>query len=61
MTVLQRHNVRVSGVGQRALVFVRGFGCGQHLWRLVAPAAGGQIEVDSVVGQGTTFRLHLLR
>jgi sigma-B regulation protein RsbQ len=38
MSVLQRHNVKVSGSGERAMVFAHGFGCDQHMWRLVAPA-----------------------
>jgi sigma-B regulation protein RsbQ len=36
--VLDRHNVRVSGHGTRAMVFAHGFGCDQHMWRWVAPA-----------------------
>ncbi len=38
MTVLQRHNVKVTGSGSRAMVFAHGFGCDQNMWRLVAPA-----------------------
>ena len=38
MTVLQRHNVKVTGSGPRAMVFAHGFGCDQNMWRLVAPA-----------------------
>lgn len=38
MDVLKRNNVTVSGAGQRALVFVHGFGCDQRMWRMVAPA-----------------------
>lgn len=37
MDVLQRHNVKVSGRGQRAMVFAHGFGCDQNMWRFVAP------------------------
>ncbi len=37
MTVLQRHNVKVSGQGDRAMVFAHGFGCDQNMWRFVAP------------------------
>ncbi|GAA4353130.1 alpha/beta hydrolase [Hymenobacter saemangeumensis] len=36
--VLKRNNVKVSGQGRQGLVFVHGFGCDQHMWRLVAPA-----------------------
>lgn len=38
-----------------------GSGVGLYLVHRLVHQAGGQIEVDSVVGQGTTFRLHLPR
>jgi sigma-B regulation protein RsbQ len=38
MTVLQRHNVKIAGSGERAMVFAHGFGCDQNMWRFVAPA-----------------------
>jgi sigma-B regulation protein RsbQ len=38
MSVLRRNNVHVSGTGQQAMIFAHGFGCDQHMWRLVAPA-----------------------
>jgi sigma-B regulation protein RsbQ len=38
MTVLQRHNVRIAGSGERAMVFAHGFGCDQNMWRFVVPA-----------------------
>ncbi len=38
MTASERHNVKVSGSGTRAMVFAHGFGCDQNMWRLVAPA-----------------------
>jgi sigma-B regulation protein RsbQ len=34
----RRNNVRVSGRGQRPMMFAHGFGCDQNMWRLVAPA-----------------------
>jgi sigma-B regulation protein RsbQ len=37
MTVLERHNVNISGRGHRAMVFAHGFGCDQNMWRFVAP------------------------
>jgi sigma-B regulation protein RsbQ len=54
MTVLQRNNVVVSGVGSQALVFVHGFGCDQHMWRLVAPAFEDRYRVVllDLVGAG---------
>ena len=38
MTVLQRNNARIFGQGQQVMLFAHGFGCDQHMWRLVAPA-----------------------
>ncbi len=37
MDVLQRHNVKVSGQGERVMMFAHGFGCDQNMWRFVAP------------------------
>ncbi|MGV8944369.1 alpha/beta fold hydrolase [Thermomonas sp.] len=34
---MTRYNVRVSGSGERTLVFAHGFGCDQNMWRFVAP------------------------
>jgi sigma-B regulation protein RsbQ len=36
MTVLQRNNVHLVGEGP-PMVFIHGFGCDQHMWRLLAP------------------------
>ena len=38
MSLLQRHNVKISGAGTQAMVFAHGFGCDQNMWRFVAPA-----------------------
>jgi sigma-B regulation protein RsbQ len=38
MSVLRRNNVKVSGRGTRPMLFARGFGCDQRMWRLVTPA-----------------------
>ena len=37
MDVLKRNNVKVSGAGERAVVFAHGFGCDQNMWRFVWP------------------------
>ena len=37
MDVKSRNNVRVSGRGERGMVFAHGFGCDQNMWRFVAP------------------------
>ena len=34
---LRRNNVQIHGDGPRTLVFAHGFGCDQHMWRLLAP------------------------
>ena len=54
MDVLARHHVNVLGSGPQALVFVHGFGCDQHMWRLVAPAFAGRYRVVllDLVGAG---------
>jgi sigma-B regulation protein RsbQ len=35
---IRRHNVKVSGRGERPMVFAHGFGCDQNMWRFVVPA-----------------------
>jgi sigma-B regulation protein RsbQ len=37
MDISAKHNVHVSGRGDRAMVFAHGFGCDQNMWRFVAP------------------------
>lgn len=34
--VIRRHNVRVSGAGNRTIMFAHGFGCDQTMWEPVA-------------------------
>jgi sigma-B regulation protein RsbQ len=41
----QRNNVRISGRGQRPMLFAHGFGCDQNMWRLVAPAFEAHYKV----------------
>src|SRR5918996_1701617 len=36
--VIRRNNVSVFGRGTRPMLFAHGFGCDQHMWRLVTPA-----------------------
>jgi sigma-B regulation protein RsbQ len=35
-SVLRRHNVHVSGSGERMMMFAHGFGCDQTMWEVVA-------------------------
>ena len=37
MTLVQRHNIHVSGAGKQPMLFAHGFGCDQNMWRFVAP------------------------
>ena len=37
MTVRSRNNISVSGRGPDTMVFAHGFGCDQHMWRLLVP------------------------
>jgi sigma-B regulation protein RsbQ len=34
--VLRRHNVQISGLGERTMMFAHGFGCDQTMWETVA-------------------------
>lgn len=36
--ILERNNVRISGTGEKFILFAHGFGCDQNMWRFVAPA-----------------------
>ncbi len=55
MSVVERHNVTVSGRADgQPMVFAHGFGCDQHMWRFVAPAfeADHRIVLFDHVGAG---------
>lgn len=64
MSVVERNNVRVSGEGERTILFAHGFGCDQNMWRLVTPAfeADCKVVVFDYVGAGgsdlTAFDRH---
>jgi sigma-B regulation protein RsbQ len=38
VSTLQRNNVTITGAGTRPMIFAHGYGCDQHMWRLIAPA-----------------------
>src|SRR3954470_18057302 len=44
-SAIQRNNVRVSGKGERSIVFAHGYGCDQNMWRYVAPAFEDDFKV----------------
>lgn len=54
MSVAQRNNVRVFGHGEKTMLFAHGFGCDQHMWRLMTPAFedSHQIVLFDHVGAG---------
>jgi sigma-B regulation protein RsbQ len=55
MPVIQRNNVHVQGTG-RPMMFVHGFGCDQHMWRLLAPhfASRYRVILVDLVGSGAS-------
>lgn len=54
MNTIQKNNIRISGKGERAIIFAHGFGCNQNMWRLVAPAfeESNQVVLFDHVGAG---------
>ena len=54
MDVLKRNNVHVSGDGPATMVFAHGFGCDQHMWRLMAPNYEDRyrVVIYDLVGSG---------
>ncbi|EYD74746.1 Hydrolase of unknown specificity RsbQ [Rubellimicrobium mesophilum DSM 19309] len=45
MGILERHNVKITGRGDRAMMFAHGFGCDENMWRFVAPAFEDRFRV----------------
>lgn len=45
MSAIRRNNVAVSGRGGGAIIFAHGYGCDQHMWRLVAPAFSDDYKI----------------
>jgi sigma-B regulation protein RsbQ len=56
MSLAQRHNIHVIGSGPATLVFAHGFGCDQHMWRLLAPQYAGRYRtvLYDLVGSGAS-------
>jgi hypothetical protein len=48
-TALSRNNVKVRGIGARAMLFAHGFGCDQTMWRLVAPHFESNARLSSIM------------
>jgi sigma-B regulation protein RsbQ len=45
MKILSRNNVHVTGHGSTPMIFAHGYGCDQHMWRLVAPAFADEYKI----------------
>lgn len=56
MSHVDKHNVRISGKGDRTMMFAHGFGCDQNMWRHVAPAFEDRFRVAlfDYIGAGST-------
>ncbi len=56
MSVIERHNIKMSGAGDRTILFAHGFGCDQNMWRFVAPAFEDRFRVVTFdyIGMGET-------
>ena len=54
MSVALRNNVHVSGTGPTTMLFAHGFGCDQHMFRLLAPRFADRYKVVlfDLVGSG---------
>ncbi|WP_235299565.1 alpha/beta fold hydrolase [Portibacter marinus] len=53
-TLLHKNNVKITGNGDQAMIFVHGFGCDQNMWRFVAPSFENDYKVVllDLVGAG---------
>lgn len=60
MTFIEKHNVRITGEGDRTMMFAHGFGCDHNMWRHVAPAFEDRFNVAifDYIGAGRTDLLH---
>jgi sigma-B regulation protein RsbQ len=54
LSAVSRNNVKVSGSGERPMLFAHGFGCDQAMWRFVAPRFEDTFKVVTIdhVGAG---------
>lgn len=54
--IYKRNNVRVFGQGSQPMIFAHGYGCDQHMWRLVTPAFAEEYRVIlfDLVGNGAS-------
>lgn len=54
--VIKRNNVKVLGNGDKALLFIHGYGCDQNMWRFITPAfkENYKIVLIDLVGCGNS-------
>ncbi len=43
--IAARNNVKISGAGEKVLMFAHGFGCDQNMWRFVTPAFESEYKI----------------
>lgn len=55
---LDEHKDQVFGLFRRANADIKGSGLALYIIRKVLEKTGGKIEVDSILGEGSTFRLY---
>lgn len=53
MTAIRKNNVRITGSGDRPLLFSHGFGCGNQVWDAVLPAFEREFRVITFDPMGT--------
>lgn len=44
-SLIRRNNINIKGKGNKAIVFIHGYGCDQNMWRFVAPAFEEEYKV----------------
>jgi sigma-B regulation protein RsbQ len=54
MSLLRKNNVKITGSGRTPMIFAHGYGCDQHMWRLVTPffAENYKIVLYDLTGSG---------
>jgi sigma-B regulation protein RsbQ len=56
MNAQKRNNVHISGDGASTMIFAHGFGCDQHMWRLIQPGFARRYRtvLFDLVGSGNS-------
>jgi sigma-B regulation protein RsbQ len=45
MNIIRRNNIKISGSGERTMIFAHGYGCDQNVWRHLLPAFEKEYQV----------------